>query len=139
MVRLKALDDGWHEQPYQTPPPASLAERHSHPVPCGLEALLTGKGASQILDPDLATALLDWRRQATYAGESDFVFADDSGRPRWQGMILKDYVQPAAASGNWQRWLAFVPAQLPCLAEAFRCAGRNSEGTDAPFQFENDA
>jgi hypothetical protein len=27
----------------------------------------------------------------------------------------------------------------PRLAEAFRCAGRNSEETDAPFQFENDS
>jgi integrase len=48
------------------------------------------------LDPDLATALLDWRRQAFYRGDSDFVFAGDSGRPRWQGMILKDHIQPAA-------------------------------------------
>ncbi|HEV2381819.1 MAG TPA: site-specific integrase [Terriglobia bacterium] len=48
------------------------------------------------LDPDLATARLDWRRQATYASDVDFVFASNSGRPRWQGMILKDYIQPAA-------------------------------------------
>ena len=48
------------------------------------------------LDPDLATALLDWRRQATYVSDLDFVFAGTSGRPRWQGMILKGYVQPAA-------------------------------------------
>src|SRR5207244_4963567 len=48
------------------------------------------------LDPDLAAALLDWRRQAPYASDSDFVFAGDSGKPRWQGMILKDYIQPAA-------------------------------------------
>ena len=52
------------------------------------------------LDPDLATALLDWRREATYTGASDFVFAGDSGRPRWQGMILKDYIQPAAATAG---------------------------------------
>jgi integrase len=52
------------------------------------------------LDPDLASALLDWRRCATYAGDSDFVFAGDSGRPRWQGMILKDYIRPAAAKAG---------------------------------------
>jgi integrase len=52
------------------------------------------------LDPDLATALLDWRRKATYAGDLDFVFAGDTGRPRWQGMILKDYIQPAAAKAG---------------------------------------
>ena len=48
------------------------------------------------LDPDLATVLLDWRRQAPFAGDPDFVFAGDSGKPRWQGMILKDHIQPAA-------------------------------------------
>lgn len=52
------------------------------------------------LDPDLATALLDRRRQAFYTSDSDFVFAGDSGRPRWQGMILKDYIQPAAVKAG---------------------------------------
>jgi len=52
------------------------------------------------LDPELATALLNWRGQAPYASDSDFVFAGDSGKPRWQGMILKDYIQPAAAKGG---------------------------------------
>ena len=52
------------------------------------------------LDPDLATALLDWRRQASYASDSDFVFAGDSGKARWQGMILKDYIQPAAVKAG---------------------------------------
>ena len=46
------------------------------------------------LDPELATALLIWRGQAPYASDSDFVFAGDSGKPRWQGMILKDYIRP---------------------------------------------
>jgi integrase len=48
------------------------------------------------LDPAIATALLKWRCQAHYLADSDFVFAGDSGRPRWQAMILKDYIQPAA-------------------------------------------
>ena len=48
------------------------------------------------LDPDLAGALLDWRLQAVYTADSDFVFAGDSGGPRWQGLILKDHIQPAA-------------------------------------------
>jgi integrase len=34
------------------------------------------------------------------AGESDFVFAGDSGKPRWQGMILKDYIRPSAAKAG---------------------------------------
>jgi integrase len=48
------------------------------------------------LDPAIATALLKWRGQARYLADSDFVFAGDSGRPRWQAMILKDHIQPAA-------------------------------------------
>ncbi len=48
------------------------------------------------LDPSLATELLKWRSQAPYASDEDFIFAGDSGRPRWQGMILKDYLSPAA-------------------------------------------
>ena len=35
-----------------------------------------------------------------YTGDSDFVFAADSGRPRWQGMILRDYIRPAAAKAG---------------------------------------
>jgi integrase len=52
------------------------------------------------LDPELATALLGWRGQASCASDSDFVFAGDSGKPRWQGMILKDYIHPAAAKAG---------------------------------------
>jgi integrase len=48
------------------------------------------------LDPDLATALLRWRGQTRYANDSDPVFAGATGKPRWQGMILKAYIQPAA-------------------------------------------
>ena len=48
------------------------------------------------LDPELATAMLRWRNQAHYLTGSDFVFAGDSGRPRWQAMILKDHIKPAA-------------------------------------------
>lgn len=48
------------------------------------------------LDPALATALLNWRGQAHYVADSDFIFAGDSGNPRWQAMILKDHIQPAA-------------------------------------------
>lgn len=48
------------------------------------------------LDPAVATALLKWRGQTYYLADSDFVFAGDSGRPRWQSMVVKDYIQPAA-------------------------------------------
>ena len=52
------------------------------------------------LDSDLAKAILHWRDQAYYVSNSDFVFAGDSGKPRWQGMILKDYIQPAATQAG---------------------------------------
>jgi integrase len=48
------------------------------------------------LDPAIATALLKWRGQTHYLADSDLVFAGDSGKPRWQAMIVKDYIQPAA-------------------------------------------
>jgi integrase len=48
------------------------------------------------LHADLAEALLRWRAKAHHVADSDFVFAGDSGKPRWQGMILKDYLQPAS-------------------------------------------
>jgi integrase len=48
------------------------------------------------LDPELATALLSWRDKAHYTDTSDYVFAGDAGKARWQAMILKDHIQPAA-------------------------------------------
>jgi integrase len=52
------------------------------------------------LDPELTTALLNWRGEAHYTDASDYVFAGDVGKPRWQAMILKDYIQPAAAKAK---------------------------------------
>ena len=52
------------------------------------------------LDPALATALLNWRRKAHWSGASDYVFAGDSGKARWQAMILKDHILPAAAKAK---------------------------------------
>ena len=84
------------------------------------------------LDPDVATALLDWRRLAPYASNCDFVFAGDSGKPRWQGMILKDYIQPAAAKAgigdvgwhtfrhSYRAWLKRYGAQIEIQKELMR-------------------
>jgi integrase len=52
------------------------------------------------LDPELATALLNWRRKTHYTGASDYVFAGDAGRARWQAMILKDHILPAATKAK---------------------------------------
>ena len=48
------------------------------------------------IDPDLAEALLLFRRQAVYVATTDYIFAGDSGKPRWQGVMLTDHIKPAA-------------------------------------------
>jgi integrase len=81
------------------------------------------------LDPSLATTLLNWRRQAFYAADSDFVFAGDAGRPRWQGLILKDYLKPAAVRANvgwhtfrhsYRAWLMRFAASAEIQKELMR-------------------
>ena len=48
------------------------------------------------IDPELGEALLLFRRQAVYVTPADYVFAGDSGKPRWQGVMLTDHIKPAA-------------------------------------------
>jgi integrase len=48
------------------------------------------------IDPELAKALLEHRRQATYVAPEDYIFAGDSGKPRWHGVMLTDHIKPAA-------------------------------------------
>ena len=49
--------------------------------------------------------------------KSDFVFAADSGRPGWQGMILNDYVRPAAVKAGLGNvgWHTFRHSYRPWL------------------------
>ena len=54
------------------------------------------------LDPDLATEILKHKDSATYIQPTDFVFASDSGKPRWQEMVLADYIKPAAEKAKIQ-------------------------------------
>jgi integrase len=49
------------------------------------------------LDPELATVLLDHRRRVTHVVDTDFLFAGDTGKPRWPDSILADHLKPAAA------------------------------------------
>ena len=49
------------------------------------------------IDPELAEVLLLYRRQAVYVADTDYVFAGNNGKPRWQGIMLTDYIKPAAA------------------------------------------
>lgn len=48
------------------------------------------------LDPDLATEILKYKDGTIYVRPTDFVFAGDSGKPRWQETILADHIKPGA-------------------------------------------
>lgn len=48
------------------------------------------------LDPQLTEALLCWKERCFYKADSDWVFASDKGRPRWQETALRRHLQPAA-------------------------------------------
>jgi integrase len=49
------------------------------------------------LDTGLAGTLLAHRASSGFVADSDFVFAGESGKPRWKDCILADYIKPAAA------------------------------------------
>lgn len=49
------------------------------------------------LDPDLAEVLLAHKASAAFSAAGDFVFAGDTGKPRWKDCILADKIKPAAA------------------------------------------
>ena len=59
------------------------------------------------LDPSLAAEILAHREQSVYVQPTDYLFAGDSGKPRWQETILTDHVKPAAVlakiagKGGW--------------------------------------
>ncbi|HEX5481465.1 MAG TPA: site-specific integrase [Terriglobia bacterium] len=48
------------------------------------------------LDPQLAEVLLKFRGQSVYIAPTDFIFAGNSGKPRWQGIMMTDHIKPAA-------------------------------------------
>ena len=52
------------------------------------------------LDADLAEVLLQHKARATYKADSDYVFAGDSGKPQWAGILLSDHIKPAAAEAK---------------------------------------
>ncbi|HTQ96426.1 MAG TPA: site-specific integrase [Candidatus Acidoferrum sp.] len=48
------------------------------------------------LDPSLAEVLLRHKENSKYKNSSDFVFAGDSGQPRWRGILFADHIKPAS-------------------------------------------
>lgn len=70
----------------------SIADQHVGP--CKTEA----SQKPVPLDPELAEALLMWRRRSLYPGDDDWVFASpaSSGRlPYWSFSIYRTYIKPA--------------------------------------------
>jgi integrase len=54
-----------------------------------------------VLDDGIGLVGLPQER-AVYVQPTDFVFAGDSGKPRWQETILADHIKPAAKAANIQ-------------------------------------
>jgi len=52
------------------------------------------------LDPDLAEIFLNHKGRSSYSADSDFVFAGDSGNPRWPESMLTDHIKPAATKAG---------------------------------------
>jgi|1186.fasta_scaffold88961_1 integrase len=61
------------------------------------------------LDADLAALLLKHRNRSFYTQPTDWVFAGDHGRPRWQEVLLRNHIQPAAEKAGLGRigWHTF--------------------------------
>jgi len=61
------------------------------------------------LDPNLAEVLLRHKESSKYKAPTDFVFAGDSGRPRWRGILFADHIKPAAEKAGVGRigWHTF--------------------------------
>jgi integrase len=53
----------------------------------------TGQSSKPVpLDPSLAEVLLRHKENSQYKSPTDFVFAGDSGRPRWWGVLFADHI-----------------------------------------------
>jgi integrase len=52
------------------------------------------------LDQALADLLQSHRERSLYIRPEDYVFAGDSGKPRWASEIVKHYIKPAAVSAG---------------------------------------
>ena len=103
------------------------------------------------LDPDLAETLLQHKARASYVADFDYVFAGDSGKPGWAGIMLTDHIKPAADKAGSVRWDGTLSAEhiQPCsmplalhLSFKKNCygtltSGQHSTFTPAPYQAKN--
>ncbi|MBZ5570221.1 MAG: hypothetical protein LAN64_20575, partial [Acidobacteriia bacterium] len=54
------------------------------------------------------------KARAVYTADSDYVFAGDTGKPRWAGILLTDHIKPAAAEAKigkvgWHTFRHYLP------------------------------
>jgi len=73
------------------------------------------------IDPNLAEALLGHWERSAYKGPTDFVFAWESGKPRWKGILLTDHIKPAAEKARigkigWHTFSTLVRSMGAALA-----------------------
>ena len=52
------------------------------------------------LDANLANVLLAHKAKATCPSDSHYVFAGESGKPRWPHSMLADHIKPAAVKAG---------------------------------------
>jgi hypothetical protein len=72
--------------------------------------------------------------------DSDYVFANESGNPRWPESMLTDHVKPAAAkAGVGKCRLADIQAHVLALASRPWHKATRPKGTAAPCQYSNNA
>ena len=71
------------------------------------EFCIPASGFSEPLPPP--EMLEGYDRLLSSVAPTDFVFAGDSGRPRWRGVLFRDHIQPAAEKAGIGRigWHTF--------------------------------
>jgi hypothetical protein len=69
------------------------------------------------LDAALAEVLCSHRARAIYQADSDFLFAGDSGKPRWPDVMLADYFPTPRVSCEGIDESAFELSQCSMLVQ----------------------
>ena len=91
------------------------------------------------LDPNLAEVLLRHKENSKYKAPTDFVFAGNSGQPRWRGILFADHIQPAAERAGMGR-IGWHTVQAFVLHADSRHGHESSgaEGTSAARRHQDD-
>jgi integrase len=86
------------------------------------------------IDPELADALLLFRRQAAHVAATDYIFAGDSRKPRWQGVMFTRHIKPAGvrAIGKvglhaFRYFLRLCTTRAPTWPSRRNCCGTRTQ------------